>query len=386
MNNMYSLSQRGGKATILRPIHLIGPNRLLLCTCSVLLVLLWLPVFMAVSLASVDDVSPSDDAFHYPDWADGRNDGNYTEWWYFNLFDSEQNLQSIFTYLITDPDNITRRGFAQVTAVAYTPLGIVSKNDVYAPGLFSASSELADVEIGDNSILAINDDLYEIRGLTRDGRLSWNLRYTRKAEPWFAADRINVGSLPWEQMDWLVHMPRAEVTGNVTVDGKVYSVAGVAGYHDHNWGEWFPPDALWNWAQYSEPGLAFEVGDFTGKPAGVVSIEFQGERTAFTKDQYRLSHRRWAFDSINRVWYPTRSLLHAQNESTRLAVTLQAIMTDPLRGDLPFPLPDVLIYEQTARYEGRLWKRNAQGRWVLLARFQGNGFKEYTAVHRDAFR
>jgi len=381
MNKKYSLCQPVRKVRPIKTIYPMRSNRLLLFLLWTLFVLFWLTSSAVFSLALAEDISLSDDAYHYQDWKNGRHDGNYTEWWYFNFFDGKQDFQCIFTYLITDPDNITGRGFAQVTAVAYAPGGIVSENDAYAPGMFSASYVSPDVEIGSNSIWVINDDVYEITGASLDGRLSWDLTYVRKADPWFAADRMKVGFLPWEQMDWLVYMPRAEVTGEVTVDGNVYSVSGVPGYHDHNWGEWIPSDALWNWGQYSEPGLAFELGDFIGKPAGLASIDFQGERTVFTKDQYSLAHTRWAYDSRNRVWYPTQTVLSAGNESAVLILTIRSIRTDPLRGDLPLPLPDVIIYEQTARYEGQFWKRDAQGQWVLAAPIQGNGFKEYTAIH-----
>jgi hypothetical protein len=66
-------------------------------------------------------------------------------------------------------------------------------------------------------------------------------------------------------MSWLVYMPGARVNGQVTVDGHVYEMD-APGYHDHNWGEWIFTDALWNWAQYAEPDLAFAMADFIRQP------------------------------------------------------------------------------------------------------------------------
>jgi hypothetical protein len=97
--------------------------------------------------ALADDVPPEDDAYHYRYWADGHHDGAYTEWWYFNFFDAQQNLQAIFTYFVTDPANLTGHGLAQVAAVAYTPAGVVATVDVYQPDTFNASYEQADVQI-----------------------------------------------------------------------------------------------------------------------------------------------------------------------------------------------------------------------------------------------
>jgi len=45
------------------------------------------------------------------------------------------------------------------------------------------------------------------------------------------------------------------------------------------------------------------------------------------------------------------------------------------------PLADVIIFEQTARYQGWLWTRGPDGRWRLETVFDGEGFKEYTAKH-----
>jgi hypothetical protein len=48
-----------------------------------------------------------------------------------------------------------------------------------------------------------------------------------------------------------VYMPRASVSGSMTVDGRRYRLRGARGYHDHNWGEWIPGLVTWNWAQYT---------------------------------------------------------------------------------------------------------------------------------------
>lgn len=115
--------------------------------------------------------------------------------------------------------------------------------DEYAPELFTASSQEADVGI------------------------EWSA--------WFAVDRMAVSTLPWERMSWLVYMPRAVVSGRPAVDGQVYVVT-ASGYHDHNWGEWAFTNAPWNWAQCSARGLSFELGDFVGGPAGCPPWTWKG--------------------------------------------------------------------------------------------------------------
>jgi len=344
-------------------------------------VLILLAVWPHTALPQANNVTLVDDSYHYSGWVNGQHDGSYIEWWYFNFYDTQQNVQGIVTYFIVDPQNLTGHGLAQVAAVAYTPNGVVREIDVYPANAFSASFKRADVQIGGNSIQVKDPNIYQLTGQSVNTRLQWNIQYTRQMDPWFAADRMSVGTLSWESMDWLVYMPRALVEGQFVIDGHVYSI-NASGYHDHNWGEWIFSNALWNWAQYSQPGLAFGVGDFIGQPAGMASIEVDGQRTVFSKAQYKLLHLQWAFDRENQKWYPSQTIFWAENESAVVVLTMRAINTEPLRGDLPFPLPDVIIYEQTASYDGLIWKKDSAGSHLPAIPFHGLGFKEYTAKTR----
>ena len=367
----------------------------------------------ALAADAAPAVTLADDGYHRVLWADGRHDVSYTEWWYFNFDDPRTGVKAIFSYFVTNPGDIAGLGQAQMVAVAGTPDGGVSAMDIYPPADFSASAERADVSIGPggangagtgedlNTVRVAPDGagppVYVINGASRDGRLRWDLAYTAEVAPWLAADPMPVGRLAWEKMSWLVFMPRARVIGSMTVDGREY-VIDAPGYHDHNWGEWIPTDALWNWAQFSASGtgtgsVALEIGDFIGKPIGIVNIDLDGERTVFTRDQYTLVHTRWAWDSVNGLFYPVESLLTADNGLVRVQVTMRALETAPLRGDLPAPLKDLIIYEQTARYDGVVWDRapgvagvagvaSAAGEWRQRALLAGTGFKEYTAKHR----
>ena len=117
--------------------------------------------------ARAEDAPPAADAYHLRDWADGRHDALYTEWWYFNVRDAAQDVQAIFSYFIADPGNLTRHGLAQIAAVAYTPAGRVSAVDAYPPDAFSASYAAADVRIESGAIEVIGADTYRIAGASR---------------------------------------------------------------------------------------------------------------------------------------------------------------------------------------------------------------------------
>ena len=71
--------------------------------------------------------------------------------------------------------------------------------------------------------------------------------------------------------------------------------------------------------------------------------------------------------------------LYAENDTTRLVIRMEKLETEGLRVEVPFPLPDIIIYEQTAHYEGWLWDKSLDGECQLLVSFNGNGFKEYKA-------
>jgi hypothetical protein len=341
----------------------------------------------AVAVSSAN-VLLSDDAYHYRYFRDGEHDANYIEWWYFNLVAKE--IQVVFHYSIMNPDDYLHRGMAGVGVIAYTPDGIVEETDWFSPDLFFASYEKADVIIpcADplSSFIEVNDDgTYHIVGhIGEDCRVSWDLTYEPHLDPWFARKREKVGLFPWEMMSWLVYMPGALVCGSIVIDGRTYSVNNVPGYHDHNWGEWIPTNALWNWAQYFEPELklAFGMGDFRFKTVGVVSISFDGGRTVFEEDEYFLLHTRWTYDWENQKWFPESTWLCAENETMRLIVRLQTLDAKAVLAPLKTPsfLPEVLIYEQTAGFLGRLWKKNEAGQWQSLVSFGGKGFKEYTAL------
>ena len=338
--------------------------------------------------AAVDTpITRSDDAYHFASFEDGQHDAAYAEWWYFNLADPEQDVQFAFAYSVLDPANHSGLGLASVLAMVYTPAGRFQQGAYLPPDAFSASDEQADVTIasgpaGGGRIEVIDDTRYRIVGaVVGEHRVAWNLIYDRRAEPWLGTDRQIVGSLPWEQMSWLLYMPGASVRGRVIVDDRTYRVRSVRGYHDHNWGEWIPSFVAWNWAQYFEPGLDIAMGDFRTAPTGVVGVNFQGRRTVFEKAQYRLLHTDWQYDPSNQQWFPTTSWLLAENETAALLVRFDALGTLEVVPPLDIPLlPDPLLYEQTARVAGALWEKDPQGAWRLLKSFDGDGFKEYTSV------
>jgi hypothetical protein len=317
------------------------------------------------------------DGYHFLDWLGTGHLADYTEWWYFNVYDSSNNVQAIFSYLINNPSGqsggVFPVGISEMAVVAYTSAGIVSEEDAYAAHAFSAAYGKANAQVGSNSVTVLNSDTYQIAGATRDGRIAWDLTYQRAAPSWLAGQRFNVASESWELMSWLLYMPSASVSGTLAVDGVSYSIS-APGYHDHNWGEWDLTGVPWNWAQYSQPGLTFDLGDFPNKPGGVASIEVDGQRYVFQSGQYTLTHTIWAYDPVHNLYYPTQSVFQANNGTAALALTMSVLSTDPLSAPLPPSVPNAIIYEQTTNYSGSVSINGTR------TSFTGNGFKEYTAL------
>jgi hypothetical protein len=281
-------------------------------------------------------------------------------------------VQAIFTYQVADPLNLTGMGTGDLTAVVYQGMNIISESDLYPLSAFTASYSAADVTLGSNTIFVPGPDTYMVTGSTLDGRLSWNLQYDRDAASWFAHNRANVAPAAWEKMSWLLYMPRADVSGTLTVDGQTFHIR-CSGYHDHNWGQWNFETLLWNWAQFSQAGLTFDLGDIVGNPNGTASIEVGGQRTVFSSSQYSLEHTKWAFDQQDNVYYPVQSKFTAQNGDVSISVVMDIQKTEPL---VTGPAPSLVIYEQPSHFTGTI-SRN-----LGTVSFGGDGFAEYTAVSK----
>lgn len=338
------------------------------------LILISLVVLAGSSVYAQAPVTEADDAYHLKSWEGSPYTAAYTEWWYFNLYDVKDDIQAIMTYQVADPLNLTGQGVSDMTVVVYDGQTIIPESDLYPLSAFSASYSATDVTLGSNTILVTGPNRYLVQGSSLDGRLSWKLAYDRDTSSWFAGDHIDVGPPSWEQMSWLLYMPRAKVSGILVIDGRTYNIE-CSGYHDHNWGEWNFSSVIWNWAQYSQPGLSFDLGDFVGNPNGRASIDICGKRTVFSASEYTLVHTKWAFDPVYNLPYPTQSVFTAEHGDVRVRMTMDIQKTEPLGTGPP---PSLVIYEQPSHFAGTV---NVRDR--LLPReisFEGNGFKEYTAV------
>jgi hypothetical protein len=338
------------------------------------LLLFALAVIPESSAYAQEPVSEANDGYHFKFWQGSPYNAAYTEWWYFNLYDVKNDIQAIFTYQVADPLNLTGQGGGDMTAVVYQGKAIIPESDLYPLSSFTASYSAANVTLGSNTISVAGPNTYFVTGASLDGVLSWKLYYDRETSSWFAGDHMNVGPLPWEQMSWLLYMPRANVYGTLTINGHTYNVD-CSGYHDHNWGQWDFSSVVWNWAQYSQPDLSFDLGDFVGNPNGRASVNVAGKRTVFAANQYSIVHTKWAFDQQDNLPYPIQSIFTANNGDVRVSITMDVQKTEPLPTGPP---PSLVIYEQTSHFSGKVTFLGQGGPNEIP--LEGDGFKEYTAT------
>jgi predicted secreted hydrolase len=334
--------------------------------------LLILPGFIASSAELPGTISPSNDAYHLKYWPDTAGLAAYTEWWYFNLVDPGQNVQAVLVYFITNPDEVgTAPSAGNMVAIAFTPSAVTTEVDVYPASAFSAAYNVADVQLGSNAIQVTSDNTYNLTGASQDGAIAWDLTFDREAQSFQGLNLAELGEQPWEMMSWLVYMPRAGVTGQLTINGTTYTVSG-SGYHDHNWGEWIQHQVQWNWAQYSQNDLWFDIYDFIGQNNGTAHVGVNGTIFEFTKSQYQLVHTKYAYDSVNHVDYPIQTTFKADNGTEQLEMVMNVSQTAPLTDGFPYPVPEYIIYEQAATYLGQVVANGT------TLKFSGAGFKEYT--------
>jgi hypothetical protein len=168
---------------------------------------------MGIPASAQPPVPESDDGYHFLEWLGTSNLAQYTEWWYFNVYDATNNVQAIFSYLVNNPANLAGGlfpvGISEMATVAYTPSEIVTEADVHLPRAFSAEYTAANMQLEGNAIHVIDSDTYQITGASEDGRIAWDRTYRRTAPSWYAGNRYNVASQPWELMSWLLYMPAA---------------------------------------------------------------------------------------------------------------------------------------------------------------------------------
>ena len=218
-------------------------NQLIIGNIFLIIILLSVPTISADKTNSnlIRELSPID-SFH-PD-----NNLTYKEWHYFNIIDEDPDLKFFVTFNIGGNLSNPSQSYSHVL-MAYDINNIpgMSVNRDFIE--YTYSNETPDVEIN-NSYVKLLPNGYEVYAESTDGNIVFSATFIPKASPStvFSGTIGNYG-----QMNWVTAAPVCKVNGNLRINGTVYSLDGVRGYHDHNWGRWMWCDNIgWDWGQAIE--------------------------------------------------------------------------------------------------------------------------------------
>lgn len=333
---------------------------------------------MLKSAPMVPEVELADDGYHFDRYRSRRNAAWYTEWWYFAVTDPASDWAAIAALSVANPGNVLGAGAAELVLAVYPPSGRAAEvaMDPYPLSEFSASPKQVNVQIGPSSVIDPGSGLpYQLHVRSRDASLELDLEISPADEPRSLASDVR-GYLSWEVASWLATMPSARATGSIRAGRRTVDVTGAPAYHDHNWGMWLLPSRTWSWAHFSSPEreVAFDFALHAAFWFSTAYFRFRDLRLTFPGHLF--DYRPAGYRRHLGLWrYPTTASLTAlDSEGThRLILEWQGEQLAALTRS------PVLLFEQTARFEGRLEKREGSG-WEEVARFQERGFYEHTST------
>jgi len=172
---------------------------------------------------NLQDIELKDDAFH------GNHNYFSIEWWYFDAnLNDDYDLHAGFKVF-----SIRNIGVVWPIIEIYKGGELVVK--MLKPYLlkdFSASLIYPSVKVAGQSIIEFDMDEFN-----NTGKWKYNVSINMKNN---GVNLTFIGTTKgWkytilEREGWAVALPKANVFGTITVDGKIINVTG-RGYHDHNW-------------------------------------------------------------------------------------------------------------------------------------------------------
>jgi len=167
-------------------------------------------------------ITLKDDAFH--DSAKGAS----VEWWYFDcIFDNGYSIHIGFNLI-----KKKKLGFANTILDIYKDGENVAKRKKrHLLHHSQASKEYPFVKMGNNAIMEFDMERYKKKG-------EWVYNVKQNLDGFgvcltFVSNNSGF-KIETDAESWAVPLPKASVTGDITINGKKINVSGI-GYHDHNW-------------------------------------------------------------------------------------------------------------------------------------------------------
>jgi len=192
------------------------------------------------------DIQLMDDLFH----------GNIKlldiEWWYFDaVFENGYSAHIGFRIY-----HIRGFGIVQSRIDIYKDGKVIAEELKIGPfSKFVVDKNFPTIKIGDKTVVQFDTDSYKKNNVWR-----YNVKLSIKDTEVDLSFTGTTKGWKIETLDtcWAVSLPKAVVTGEITVDGEKLQLKGV-GYHDHNW-SYSPVTAMnnlgWYWGRISSDNIS----------------------------------------------------------------------------------------------------------------------------------
>ena len=277
------------------------------------LVVLALAAAAAVGAPGLRSATPADDGAH-------RGEGERTEWWFASAIDPAQDFAVAAALGAEFPSN------PPATVVfLYLPDGSV--HTVAAPRTLERppATDRADVRLGPDRLWSPRPGVTRVRidmpsGIPlhggSPGPVSVDLTL-RATVPGFVAGPLTLPD--GQDLSWTVGAPSATVTGVVRVGSRVIRLRDVAGYHDHNYGEFDLADDAhggWDWSEIHLPeGRSLVTGiirpaDPLPRDGVLVLSDADGRLGSARAEDVVISRSRWS--RVGPHAYPRELVLEAR--------------------------------------------------------------------------
>ncbi len=317
------------------------------------------------------DVKSLTGGWHYLDFRDGKHDANYIEWKYFNF--KQKDIAGYIVYFILDPEQKTKIGGARVLARVFHRQKFSGSIREIPIDKVRIDELSAGIDMDGAKILEKDHYNYEISG--KVDNLSWNLHYKQQVPSIEAFADINPGIMRWEKANWLVEMPRAEVSGIIKTDGGTFEVDAI-GYSDANWGELLPFLSKYEWGQYNDEKISFIFGVLY-KLLKIQSTYFyliiDNEVVWLESPKFSIKHKKWGTSGHDGIRIPLESEFVARDKQFSIRFTSRLINSDLVGLKISALLPKSVVSEQIVEYKGIIEKNGK-----IIYEFDGLGFKEWS--------
>jgi predicted secreted hydrolase len=191
---------------------------------------------------------------------------DFFEWWYFDaFFDNGFRLVAIIHSSLYNAVDHKPTLDIRVTVPERPSVTAIAR---FVRRDFRSSPYYCDVQLGDCRVYMQEPGRYHLS--LRQGAVAAELAFEATAPGWRAGTGyLFMDDESGDYFKWVVPIPQALVSGFIVLHNQKIPVMGV-GYHDHNWGNFFLPNAFsrWYWGRLSsklgEKQWAVIFGDVIG--------------------------------------------------------------------------------------------------------------------------